>query len=241
MRPERRSVPGLADEIADLEASLSADRSPRNVMRTAEALWLLQRPESALKLLRPLVRESPALVSPRVLLVWCLEDAGHLEEARARLDEVAALDPANPYAQSPPSVELPEVELREVELPAAPEAETPAPAAAVAVTDDEDRETQAPAEPDEELEPVRHEEPEPELAPDEELEAEPERALDLAQLREVPPGPLYSVTLAEIFAKQGFQEKAIEIYRRLESQDPGRSDLAGRIRALEEQVGGPQP
>jgi hypothetical protein len=84
-------------------------------------------------------------------------------------------------------------------------------------------------------------EPAPEPAPDAELEAEPERALDAAQLREVPPSPLYSVTLAEIFAKQGFQEKAIEIYRRLELQDPGRSDLAGRIRALEEQVGGTQP
>jgi len=227
MRPERRSVPGLADEVADLEASLSADRSPRNVMRTAEALWLLERPESALEILRPLVRESPALVSPRVLLAWCLEDAGHPEEARARLAEVAELDPANPFVQVPPPAPVVDPELS----PAVPE---PAPVY------EEVAPPEAEAPPESEPVPA----PEPfqiDVDADEELLAEPERALDAAQLREVPPSPLYSVTLAEIFAKQGFQEKAIEIYRRLELQDPGRSDLAGRIRALEEQVGGSQP
>jgi tetratricopeptide (TPR) repeat protein len=205
MRPERRSVPGLANEIDDLRAALSADGSPRNVMRAAEALWLLDRPESALELLRPLVRESPALVAPRILLAWCAEDAGHPAE----------LDPANPYARH--------------EVPSPEPAAIPA-----AIPEERAREASAPepgippavAAPEE---------------PDDEMQAEPERALDAAQLREVPPSPLYSATLAEIFAKQGFQEKAIEIYRRLALQDPGRSDLAGRIRALEEQAGGTQP
>ena len=224
MRPERRSVPGLAEEIDDLEASLSADRSPRNVMRTAEALWLLERPESAADLLRPLVREAPALVAPRVLLAWCLEDAGHPEEAKARLGEVAELDPANPYAQLPSVAEPPAAA-----LPAEPVA------SGAWLQEDEPAPVAAPKEDDSPPQRVW------DVEPDEEEQAEPERALDAAQLREVPPSPLYSVTLAEIFAKQGFQEKAIEIYRRLAAQDPERTDLAGRIRALEEQVGGSQP
>jgi tetratricopeptide (TPR) repeat protein len=220
MRPERRSVPGLADEIADLRAELDDDRSPRNVMRTAEAFWLLGRPESALELLRPLVREAPALVAPRILAAWCAEDAGHPEEARARLKEAAEIDPANPYAAH--------------RVPAAAVA-GPVPSAGPERASDDELQAERERAPDDELQ------AEPERAPDDELQAEPERALDAAQLREVPPSPLYSATLAEIFAKQGFQEKAIEIYRRLASQDPGRSDLASRIRALEEQAGGTEP
>lgn len=208
MRPERKSVPGLADVIDDLEGSLTADRSPRNVMRIAEALWLLEQPDRALDVLRPLVHESPELIAPRILLSWCADDAGLSEEAERERAQAAALDPANPYA-------------RPTAAPAPSAAEPPEPGIA------------AEAEPA----PVAVSLP----GPDPELEAEPERALDAADLREVPPGPLYSATLAEIFAKQGFQEKAIEIYRRLALQDPARSDLHSRIRALEEQAGGTQP
>jgi hypothetical protein len=76
--------------------------------------------------------------------------------------------------------------------------------------------------------------------PDEEPErqAEPERALTEEELRDVPPEPLYSATLAEIFAKQGFEEKAIEIYRELQRAHPERVDVRQRIRALERQRDG---
>ncbi|NNE42729.1 MAG: hypothetical protein HKN12_00845 [Gemmatimonadetes bacterium] len=80
--------------------------------------------------------------------------------------------------------------------------------------------------------------PDDDDVPEDELQAEPERALSEAELRAVPPGPLYSATLAEIFAKQGFQEKAIEIYREIERADPDRPDVQQRIRSLEEQLEG---
>lgn len=68
---------------------------------------------------------------------------------------------------------------------------------------------------------------------DPETEAEPEAALTPEQLRHVPPSPLYSATLAEIFEEQGFEEKAIEIYREIVRQNPEREDLRARIEALE--------
>jgi tetratricopeptide (TPR) repeat protein len=65
-----------------------------------------------------------------------------------------------------------------------------------------------------------------------EAEAEPERALTPAELARVPPSPLYSATLAEIFERQGFEEKAIEIYEEVVRAHPERADLRERIAAL---------
>ncbi len=62
--------------------------------------------------------------------------------------------------------------------------------------------------------------------------AEPERALSPEELSEVPPGPLYSATLAEIFEKQGFEGKALEIYREIVRLHPERDDLHQRIDEL---------
>lgn len=201
MRPERRSVPGLAEKLPALEASLQPDASPRNVMRVAEGLWLLGRSDRAVDLLTPLVNGAPSLVAPRVLMSWCYEDAGKAAEARQVRRRIAELDPANPFgeteAEEPPVADpAPGKDSREIVLE--PDAAVPAG----------------------------------------EAEAEPERSLTEAELKEVPPGPLYSATLAEIFAKQGFQEKAIEIYRRLEKLSPESDDVRSRIRALEEQAGG---
>jgi tetratricopeptide (TPR) repeat protein len=65
------------------------------------------------------------------------------------------------------------------------------------------------------------EEPAPSLPPGGEKEAEPEDALTEAEMREIPPSPLYSRTLGRIFENQGFEEKAREIYARVEELDPG--------------------
>ena len=70
-----------------------------------------------------------------------------------------------------------------------------------------------------------------------EKEAEPEPALTIEELRSVPPSPLYSGTLGQIFESQGFEEKAIEIYREVVRLNPSREDLLARIEALESRVG----
>lgn len=60
----------------------------------------------------------------------------------------------------------------------------------------------------------------PSAPPDAEREAEPEDALSEEELSQIPPGPLYSKTLGEIFERQGFEEKAREIYARVEERKP---------------------
>jgi len=72
---------------------------------------------------------------------------------------------------------------------------------------------------------------------DSEKDAEPEAALTVEELRQVPPSPLYSGTLGQIFESQGFEEKAIEIYREVVRLNPSREDLLARIEALQSRVG----
>jgi hypothetical protein len=85
---------------------------------------------------------------------------------------------------------------------------------------------------------VPDEAPPAEPVPLDEREAEPERALTAQELREIPPSPLYSATLADIFARQGFEEKAMEIYRALERAEGSPADVRERLRALERRAGG---
>jgi hypothetical protein len=71
-----------------------------------------------------------------------------------------------------------------------------------------------------------------------ERQAEPEAALTPEDLRAIPPFELMSATLGEIFERQGFDEKAIEIYREVVRRNPGREDLLARIAVLEGRAGG---
>ena len=185
---------GLAEELPELEASLLEDLSPRNVMRVADASRLAGRSERAIELLEALVAERPTAIAPLVLLSWCQSELGREDEARATLEDVRALDPANPFGvwrEAPP----PE-----------PEAEPESVEAAVVVT------------------------------PDPEAEAEPERALTAEEMADIPPSPLYSATLAEIFERQGFEEKAMEIYSEVVRTHPERVDLRERIAELERRL-----
>jgi tetratricopeptide (TPR) repeat protein len=189
MRPETRTIPGLAGALPELESSLAEDDSPRNVMKVADAFWLTGRCRQAIRLLETLIDEHPAAISPRVLLGWCYEDTGRGEDAQRVFAAARELDPANPYARHPDGAAD----------PARPGA---------------GREEGAPS---------------PEGG---EREAEPERALTEEELRGVPPDPLYSATLAEMFGRQGFEGKAIEIYRELLRNYPDRRDFARRIEEL---------
>ena len=185
MRPEPRLVPGLLEVLPALESQTWSDPSPRNLMGLADAYRLVGRPERAIEVLAPLLAEDTSAISPRVLLAWCLEEAGRTDEALAAMLEVHGLDPANPFAR-----------------PARPIA--PLRAASV--------------------------------FPEGETQAEPERALTPDELARVPPSPLYSATLAEIFERQGFEEKAIEIYERVLRLHPDREDIRARIVQLQTRI-----
>lgn len=307
---------GLADELPELEASLLKDPSPRNVMRVADACRLAGRPERSVELLEALLAERPTAIAPVVLKAWCLADLDRMDESAAAVEELRAIDPANPWASGraipapvltgwdEPGIEVPVAAGSEAagesvaepepepaeEAVAGPEpepageavaepamepvgeAEGPASdeptdeaaegvvfeipegtsdlAAAIAAMSGVELEPESSPrdEPESapdvelELEPASTgvaevpEEPAPVEAPDEELEAEPERALTEAELADVPPSPLYSATLAEIFERQGFEEKAMEIYAEVVRTHPERVDLRERIAELERRL-----
>ena len=49
-------------------------------------------------------------------------------------------------------------------------------------------------------------------------------------------GPIYTVTMAQLYADQGHFKRAIEIYQFLLSQNPGREDLQEALATLEERA-----
>ncbi len=51
------------------------------------------------------------------------------------------------------------------------------------------------------------------------------------------PSPrFFTATMARLFADQGYLRKAVEIYRYLVQQEPGREDLHRDLAALEEKI-----
>jgi tetratricopeptide (TPR) repeat protein len=254
MRPEPRNVPGLAEALPALESSLHEDASPRNRMRVAEGLWLAGRVAEAVALLEPWVHTEPDAIAPRVLLAWAYEDLGRTGDAVRLWSAVRVLDPANPFAL--PGEAAGEVAPLEVEPnpEGAADAADTAHAVAEGAADAADAAraaTEAPDAPISVAEPVPTVKAPSIAAPDAppvarpagdtpESQAEPARPLTREELAEIPPDPLYSATLAEIFAKQGFEEKAIQILQEVLRQHPDRSDLATRMAELERRLpGGP--
>jgi tetratricopeptide (TPR) repeat protein len=311
-------------------------------MRVADACRLVGQPERALELLEALVAERPTAIAPLVLIAWCLDDLGRDDECRAALEELRAIDPANPWASGSarapgpggepagseveeplvieraeagaepvvagPAAGDPELQEPEPSGPESPESEpigseseepTPEEAESGGPAPEEPPPAELPGEPESvepderpvfevpeesdlsaalaemsalaetpapEAPPEAGGEPEPEaaveapgagvphpevaageeapprsLAPadtsrDPESEAEPERALTAEELADIPPSPLYSATLAEIFERQGFEEKAMEIYAEVVRTHPERVDLRERIAELERRL-----
>jgi len=72
--------------------------------------------------------------------------------------------------------------------------------------------------------------------------APPEPARETAPARETEPAPapestsgeLTSPTLAELYFKQGFPDKAIEVYRQLVEREPGNDRLRRRLAELQD-------
>src|SRR5437867_3267517 len=49
---------------------------------------------------------------------------------------------------------------------------------------------------------------------------------------------IYTETLARLYLKQGFGERALAIYRRLAQEQPGNHQLYERVRTLEQELAG---
>ena len=62
----------------------------------------------------------------------------------------------------------------------------------------------------------------------------PVRETEPAPAPESASGELTSATLAELYFKQGFPEKAIEVYRQLVEREPGNDRLRRRLAELQD-------
>ncbi len=230
MRPEPRAVPGLPGALPDLEFSLLDDRSPRNVVRVAEAFWLAGEPKRAIRLLELLLSEHRETIAARILLGWCYEAAERPLDAERVWADIARLDPENPFAGQ--TIETETTEPTGTDIEDEGEGGEPLVGRAPPPVENEAAPRSEEVLPEEEAD---HEAPR-----EAEHEAEPEAELTPADLQDVPPAHLYSATLAEIFERQGFAEKALEIYREIVRQHPERQDLVERIQVLEA-GGGEEP
>ena len=87
-------------------------------------------------------------------------------------------------------------------------------------------------EPEPESEPEPEPEPEPERAPEPESEAVEADPAAEAEAADEGEGEIYTQTLAELYAKQGATDKAIEVYRKLLEDDPDNGMFLHRVAEL---------
>jgi len=73
------------------------------------------------------------------------------------------------------------------------------------------------------------------------IEKEAEQPIAKSLSSEADPDPLSTATLAELYVKQGFVPKALEIYRSLRDADPSNSQITSRIAELESMEALPEP
>jgi hypothetical protein len=150
------------------------------------------------------------------------------EEGPSPTEEMVVAE--TPSATEGPELIMPEglepTALFDPPVPSAPAAPpAPSPAAAEAAWDAAGTEAAEPEVPDE---PVWIE---PQTAPPAE---EPAPAAEHPP--QVEPEPVVTETMAEVYAKQGLLENALEVYRQLVAANPGDEGLASRMAELEGQV-----
>jgi len=239
----------LEDAISRLERVFATHRSVRVVAPLAEAYRLHRRLGEAEATARDGVRDYPHSISIRVVLARALRDQGRDADAREAFREVMRLDPENMEA------------LIFVESTPDPRWDDPLNAVADTTGQDETASTQeeSAAAPDPEMsfEPLqrrsersRPEEPAQAVA----SAAEPvSLTSELAHLSDLfgpsAPNPadrdtaeelsgIATLTLAEIYARQGLPDKAVEVCQQILAKNPGDADALRRLdeyeRALSE-------
>ena len=234
----------LAAEISKYEARLASEPRSRVFAQLADAYRKAGRLDEAIRSCRSGLRDHPTYASARMVLGRALVEKGQLREAEKELGIVLELSPGNVVAHrllgdlaaaqgkrdeareryetvlqlTPLDREIQEALARlkqEVPAPppAAPGPPVPPPSEITAAA------TQTDAEPE-------HPRISLEGAPED--QAIPSPTLGLA-----------TETLADLYAKQGFGERAVEIYRELVRQDPARADLQQKLE--QRQMAAPPP
>ncbi|MGH7394303.1 MAG: tetratricopeptide repeat protein [Candidatus Methylomirabilales bacterium] len=234
----------LAAEIAKYEARLANEPRSRIFAQLADTYRKAGRLDEAIRTCRSGLRNHATYTSARMVLGRALMEKGQLQEAERELAVVLELTPGNAVVyrllgdlaagqgrrgeareryetalQLTPLDREAQEALGRLKLeepappPAAPKPPVPTPPEITAAA------TQTGAEPEHPWIP-------PEEAPEEPVVSS--AALGLA-----------TETLADLYARQGFGERAAEIYRELQRQDPARADLRQKLEQL--QMAAPAP
>jgi len=235
-----RELRPLEDAISRLERVFATRRSVRIVAPLAEAYRLERRLGEAEATARDGVRDYPNSISIRVVLARSLRDQGRDADAREAFREVMHLDPENMealvFVESTPDPRW-ETPLQPAETPRA--AEPPADNARA----DQPRDAAWDA-PTEAAEPSA-EDPTPAIeAPSEAVSLTSELA-HLSDLFGPSPGSpadrdgageltgIATLTLAEIYARQGLPDKAVEVCQQILAKDPENADASSRLEEYE--------
>lgn len=262
----------LEQEIRTLRAHFWSDRDPdgRAFAPLADAYRRKGDLAEAESLVQDGLGRLPDFATGRLVAALVQRDQGRLDDAASELDRLLELDPANvvarveragvavrrgdPDAAREDARRALEIEpgnedaagvLRELD---GPSEEEPAPAFSVEAGPAEE----VFEEPVGELEGLELDgTPEPEGAsdPDEGAEpagAEPEEAAETPApaTAAAPPGPgVYTRTLGELYARQGFPDRAVTVFERLLEESPGDPELEARLAELREAAAkkGPTP
>ncbi len=243
-----REPRSLQEAVARLERMHATQRGARVIAPLAEAYRIERRLAEAEATARDGVRDFPESISTRVVLARVIRDLGRHEEAREAFRDVVGLDPENMEAilfiESTPdpkweqtngdTVNRDEATADGNDRPSSAEEAATAgngrPAFAEDATADERREPAADAPGGSEL-PRAGEEPvslSDELAHLSDLFG-PSPSGNVDQRADDGLEGIATLTLAEIYARQGLPDKAIEVCELLLGRDPANDEVRGRL------------
>jgi len=241
MSPAPHEQDWLEARIGEFEAALVEEPTPKSFAPLAEAYRLAGRVEEAVRTAQRGADVHPDHVGIRIVLARALADAGDRDRALSAYREVLDRDPENLEARSwMESVPQPETEPLDPERSesesSVPQPSEPAPTGP------------RPTEP----EPAEPGETVPELGVAAgTLSEELAHLADLFMPSAGPPGhdgpelgpeSIATLTLAEIYSRQGLPEKAAEVCERILARDPGNEkaraalvEYQNRLAAVEEE------
>ncbi len=243
-----RELRPLDDAISRLERVFATRRSVRIVAPMAEAYRLERRLGEAVATARDGIRDYPDSISIRVVLARALRDQGEAEDAREAFREVARLDPENMealvFVESTPDPKwenplepAPDVDITGQDEPAGYAADTAPPGIGRAWTDAAVQ-TNAAQTPDARANgEVTLSTPEPvsltsELAHLSDLFGPlPLNGAERAGESELT--GIATLTLAEIYARQGLPDKAVEVCQQILAGNPDNDDAKRRLEEYE--------
>ncbi len=224
-----RELRPLEDAISRLERVFATRRSVRIVAPLAEAYRLERRLGEAEATARDGVRDYPNSISIRVVLARSLRDQGRDADAREAFREVMRLDPENmealvfvestpdPRWESPlePAPADPQAPETDTTQPAEAAWDTPVDAPPVAI--------EAPSEPVSLTTELAH--LSDLFGPSAGDPADRDGAGELTGIA--------TLTLAEIYARQGLPDKAVEVCQQILARDPEDADALKRLEEYE--------